>query len=102
MSELDHQDRPAPDKRAFPSWRLLRSTGNSRAAKLTILIPLVGYIVLLNDTVIKNLELSDRIFGAAAGSLNKLLMIYCGLVCVAGASTIFAWCCPLELKKYAS
>jgi hypothetical protein len=46
----------------------------------------------------------ERIFGAtaAAGSLNKLLMIYCGLVCVALASTIFASCCPLEVKKYAS
>ena len=67
-------------------------------------MPLVGYLVLLNDTVIKNLELSERIFGAtaAAGSLNKLLMIYCGLFCVALASTIFAWCCPLEVKKYAS
>jgi hypothetical protein len=28
--------------RILVSWRLLRSVGNSRAAKLTVLIPLVG------------------------------------------------------------
>jgi fatty acid desaturase len=29
--------------RPLMSWRLLRTVGNSRAAKLTVLIPLVGY-----------------------------------------------------------
>jgi hypothetical protein len=87
-----------------PLWHRLRTLGNSTAAKLTILIPLVGYLVLLNDKVVNYLELSERIFGQAttAGSLNKLLAIYVGLVCVALASAIFALCCPLEVKKYAS
>lgn len=89
--------------KVVPSWRLLRTIGNSRAAKLTILIPLVGYIVLLNDTVIRNLELSEQIFGVPTGAtLTKLLLIYCGLVCVAIASAIFAIWCPLEVKRYAS
>jgi hypothetical protein len=87
-----------------PRWRQLRSIGNSTAAKLTILIPLVGYLVLLNDKMISYLELSERIFGqaAAVGTLNKLLAVYIGLVCVAIASATFALCCPLEIKKYAS
>jgi len=89
--------------KVFPSWGVLRSIGNSRAAKLTILIPLVGYFILLNDTVIKNLELSEQIFGVPTGAtLTKLLLIYCGLVCVAVASAIFAIWCPLEVKRYAS
>ena len=54
--------------RVFVSWRLLRSIGNSRAAKLTILIPLIGYLILLNDTVIKHLELSEEVFGAPSGA----------------------------------
>jgi hypothetical protein len=89
--------------RVFVSWRLLRSIGNSKAAKLTILIPLIGYLILLNDTVIKHLELSEEVFGAPSGAtLTKLLIIYCGLVFVAVASTIFVARCPLEVKRYAS
>jgi hypothetical protein len=85
------------------SWRLLRSIGNAKAAKMTILIPLIAYLILLNDTVIKHLELSEAIFGApTGGTLTKLLIIYCGLICVAIASTIFVARCPLEVKRYAS
>ncbi|MGY3441118.1 hypothetical protein [Bradyrhizobium sp. USDA 4473] len=89
--------------RAFVSWRRLRSIGNSRAAKLTVLIPLVGYLILLNDDIVKHLELSQEVFGAAASeTLTKLLAVYVGLVLVAIASVIFAACCPLEVKRYAS
>jgi hypothetical protein len=85
--------------RVFVSWRLLRSIGNSRAAKLTVLIPLIGYLILLNDTVVAHLGL----FGEAAdATLMRLLAIYCGLVFVAVASVIFAICCPREVKRYAS
>jgi hypothetical protein len=87
----------------FVSWCLLRSIGNSKAAKLTILIPLIGYLILLNEDVISHLELSKQIFGAPAdATLTRLLLIYCGLVFVAVASTIFAIACPLEVKRYAS
>ena len=89
--------------RVFVSWRLLRSIGNSKAAKLTILIPLIGYLILLNDTVVRHLELSEAVFGApSGGTLIKLLIIYCGLILVAIASTIFIARCPLEVKRYAS
>lgn len=89
--------------RALLSWRLLRSIGNSRAAKLTMLIPLVGYLVIFNHEIIDHLELTATIFGASANAtLNKLVLIYFGLVCVAIASVIFAIWCPLEIKRYAS
>ncbi|UPU01422.1 hypothetical protein J4G48_0049445 (plasmid) [Bradyrhizobium barranii subsp. apii] len=85
------------------SWRLLRSIGNSRASKLTVLIPLVGYLILLNDDIVKHLELSQEVFGGAAGAtLTKLLSIYCGLVFVAIASVVFVTYCPLEVKRYPS
>jgi hypothetical protein len=85
--------------RVFVSWRLLRSIGNSRAAKLTVLIPLIGYLILLNDSVVAHLGL----FGEAADTtLTRLLAIYCGLVFIAIASVIFVACCPREVKRYAS
>jgi hypothetical protein len=85
--------------RAWVSWRLLRSIGNSRAAKLTVLIPLIGYLILLNDNVVAHLGLFGE---AASATLTRLLAVYCGLVFVAIASVIFAIYCPREVKRYAS
>lgn len=104
MSEEGEEPVLEQSKWRWLRWHRLRALGNSTAARLTILIPLIGYLVVFNDKVVAYLELSARIFGqaAAAGSLDKLLTIYIGLVCVALASAIFALCCPLEVKKYAS
>jgi hypothetical protein len=106
MTETDNRE--ASDEellkrgQVFVSWRLLRSIGNSKAAKLTILIPLIGYLILLNDIVVKHLELSEAVFGAPTGAtLTKLLIIYCGLIFVAIASIIFL-ACPQEIKRYGS
>jgi hypothetical protein len=88
--------------KTFPAWSLLRTIGNSGPARLTILIPLVGYLILLNTWVVDKLDLSERIVGTSSGSVNRLIMIYLGLVAFAIGSTIFTWRCPLEVKKYAS
>lgn len=85
------------------SWRLLRTVGNSRAAKLTVLIPLVGYLILLNDDVVAHLTLSKNVFGDAVdATLTRLLAIYAGLVFIAVASVVFAIWCPREVKRYGS
>ena len=89
--------------RVFVSWRLLRSIGNSRAAKLTVLIPLVGYLILLNDDIVAHLALSKNVFGDGADeTLTRLLAIYVGLVFIAVASVVFAIWCPREVKRYGS
>jgi hypothetical protein len=89
--------------RVSVSWRLLRSVGNSRAAKLTVLIPLVGYLILLNDDFVMHLTLAKDVFGDAAdATLTRLLSIYVGLVFIAVASVVFAIWCPREVKRYGS
>jgi hypothetical protein len=89
--------------RVLVSWRLLRSVGNSRAAKLTVLIPLVGYLILLNDDIVAHLSLSKEVFGDAAdATLTRLLAVYVGLVFIAIASVVFAVWCPREVKRYGS
>jgi membrane protein implicated in regulation of membrane protease activity len=89
--------------KVFLSWSLLRSVGNSRAVKLTVLIPLVGYLILLNDNIVAHLSLSKDVFGDAAGAtLTRLLAIYVGLVLLAIASVVFAVWCPREVKRYGS
>jgi hypothetical protein len=89
--------------RVLVPWRLLRTVGNSRAAKLTILIPLVGYLILLNDDIVAHLSLSKDVFGDAAdATLTRLLSVYVGLVFIAVASVVFAIWCPREVKRYGS
>jgi hypothetical protein len=84
-------------------WSLLRSVGNSRAAKLTVLIPLIGYLILLNDDIVSHLTLSRDVFGDAADhTLTRLLAVYVGLVLVAVGSVVFAIRCPGEVKRHGS
>jgi hypothetical protein len=54
------RDRTVPD---VLRWTVLRDIGNSAPAKLTILIPLVGYLIIFNEHVLKYLELSHQLFG---------------------------------------
>jgi len=89
--------------KVFLPWSLLRSVGNSRAAKLTVLIPLVGYLILLNDDIVAHLTLSKDVFGDAADqTLTRWLAVYVGLVFIAIASAVFVTRCPSEVKRYGS
>src|SRR5665213_1135089 len=86
-------------------WHRLRGIGNSTPAKLTIVIPLVGYLILFNDKLQEWLRLSPSIVGIEAqvsGIEPRLLVIYFGLCLIASASFVFSCACPLEVKKYVS
>jgi hypothetical protein len=48
-----------PQLRAVP-WSRLRSLGNSQAVKLTIFIPIIGYLVVFNEYLIKYLIYQKR------------------------------------------
>jgi hypothetical protein len=91
--------------RKFMLWHDLRSIGNSSLAKMTIVIPIVGYLVLFNEKLQDYLQLSHELLAhqqAGSSGLPRLLAIYFGLCFVAMASTLFALFCPLQVKKYAT
>jgi hypothetical protein len=83
-------------------WSRLRWVGNSVAARLTILIPLVGYLIIFNERLLSYSNLSVRLFGQIEPVSWRLLIVYFGLVLIAIGSVLFAIFCPLELKIYAS
>jgi hypothetical protein len=89
-------------------WTDLRSIGNSTAARLTILIPLVGYLIIFNESLLQYVELSRNLFGHEERSTSgayvspRLLCIYFGLCLIAAGSVLFGWFCPQEVKKYGS
>jgi hypothetical protein len=106
MSDPDHH--PPTDGtfwRRAALWHRLSGIGNSTPAKLTIIIPLVGYLILFNDKLQAWLRLSSAIAAVAApanGVEPRLLFIYFGLCLIALASFVFSCACPFEIKKYSS
>jgi hypothetical protein len=88
-------------------WTKLREIGNSPAVKLTIAIPLVGYLILFNESVLHYLDLSRELFGQprTAGESGahvswRLLVLYFGLCFIAVGAALYAWHCPDEIKSY--
>jgi len=87
-----------------PRWSRLRGTGNSLPVRLTVLIPVVGYLVIFNSYIVKYLELAKEFGGAQAmdnASVSpRLLLIYFGLCAVALGSVIYDRFCPDEVKHF--
>lgn len=88
----------------FPQWTTLRGFGNSSPAKLTILIPLIGYLIIFNDQVTKFLQISSELVGVgpSPGISTRLLCVYFGLCLIALGTTIYSLLCPREIKYYGS
>ena len=90
---------------AFPKWSLLRTVGNLTAVRITVLIPLVGYLIIFNANVVQYLELAKEFVGISnhhfdSGVSPRLLLIYFGLCALAAGSAIFSIWCPPEVKHY--
>src|ERR1700681_4261929 len=95
---IGHAFLDAPvDITLLPRWSLLRRVGNSSAVRLTILIPLIGYLIIFNSYVVHYLELPKEFAGAqppGSAVSPRLLLIYFGLSALAAGSVIYAYFCP--------
>ncbi|WP_339028406.1 hypothetical protein WI604_26755 [Bradyrhizobium symbiodeficiens] len=84
-------------------WSKLRGVGNSPIAKITTLIPLVGYLILFNDNVARFLHLASEFAGVHDANFSvapKLMLVYVGLCATALGVTVFAIFCPPDVKYY--
>ncbi|MGM4958111.1 hypothetical protein [Bradyrhizobium sp. 604_D8_N2_3] len=87
----------------IPLWARLRFVSNSSAAKATILIPLIGYLVLFNQTVVSFLNLIKELNGSPdAGVSYRLIFLYLGLCAISLGVLVYGWYCPNEVKHYGS
>lgn len=87
-------------RKTILKWSDLRSVGNSWAAKATILIPLLGYLVLLNANVVGWLKLIDALDQNVSDVSPRLLLIYLGLCSVAAGAVLYGIFCAAEVKYY--
>jgi hypothetical protein len=88
-----------------PRWSQLRAIGNSGPAKLTILIPLVGYFVIFNAQLVHYLDLIAELSGFTSHPLSvspRLFWIYFGLCAIAVGAALYSMLCPGQVKYYGS
>lgn len=86
-----------------PLWVRLRFVSNSSAAKATILIPLIGYLVLFNQRIVNFLNLIKELNGSHdVGVSYRLILLYLGLCAISLGVLIYGWFCPNEVKHYGS
>lgn len=99
-----------------PTWELLRSFGNSKFAKLSMLVPVFGYLIIFNDVFVSmigsSMEWACAAFRSAecvaGGSahlegdfmLRRVVNIYLALTAIGFSTLIFQILCPHEVKKF--
>jgi hypothetical protein len=87
-----------------PYWADVSYVSNSSAARAVILIPLVGYWIILNDQLFELSALSRKLFAHTNDPPQpvawRLFAAYFGLCFVALASFVYQWKCPREVKTY--
>ncbi len=79
-------------------WDDLRRVGSSRLVQLTIVVPVVGYFLLLSESLTEYYVLLFE----EEPSLGRLYLLYFGFCTLAVASLLFNWFCPSEIKQHGS
>src|SRR5688572_14707224 len=81
-------------------WDALRKLGNHRLVQLTIVVPIVGYMILLNKDLAGyyTLFFDDERVGVS----YRLYCLYFGFTVLGVASLIFNLLCPKLVKEYGS
>jgi hypothetical protein len=90
----------------WPTWAGLRGIGNSSAVRASIIVPVIGYLIILNSTVADFLKLHGIEWAHQPASVwdhlwsLKLYLVYFGLMFLGVGAAIYQWQCPPFVKKY--
>ncbi|SIN83152.1 hypothetical protein SAMN05443247_00044 [Bradyrhizobium erythrophlei] len=90
-------------KNSVLTWSRLRAVGKSSAAKVTVLLPLIGYLIIFNKNVADFLQLAAQFTGADQaqfGVAPKLMLVYVGACAIAAGQGLYGLFCPAEVKGY--
>jgi hypothetical protein len=85
-------------------WTDISAISNSYAARVTILIPLIGYMIIFNANIIRWLDLVKGLDTSQSPDSipARLLFIYFGLCAIALGTVIYGIFCPQDARQYAS
>ncbi|HEV2078680.1 MAG TPA: hypothetical protein VGR19_02120 [Allosphingosinicella sp.] len=76
-------------------WSKLRAIGNSGLVRSSALIPIIGYLILLNDKVADWIQILGDV-----DISPRLIMLYVGLSFVGTASILYSIFCPEIIRRY--
>ena len=86
-----------------PLWVRLRFVSNSTAAKSTILVPVIGYLIIFNEKVVEFLHLARSVEAHGGAEVSyRLILIYLGLCAISLGVVVYGWFCPNEVKHHGS
>src|SRR5689334_18222309 len=80
-----------PRRRAL-TWTQLRTIGHLPLMKATIFVPLIGYLIIFNETIARYLRLVWE-EDATPPVPTNLLLVYFGLVCLSVGAGVYALRC---------
>lgn len=83
-------------------WAQLRQFGNSSVVRLTIVVPFVGYLVLLSQQLTDVLRMNEMISPVPSGYPWRLVLTYLGLTFLAIGTIIYSLRCPRIVRLYGS
>lgn len=84
----------------FP-WSSLKGVMSSKFARLTVIVPIIGWVLVYNDNLILFLEeLLERDLPNEFGW--KVYIFYVGLFCISISSILYAIFCPSEVNNHRS
>jgi cytochrome b561 len=89
-----------PRRRAL-TWTQLRTIGHLPLMKATIFVPLIGYLIIFNETIAEYLHLVWE-KDATPPVPTNLLLVYFGLVCLSVGSVLYALFCDRRIDQYGS
>lgn len=92
-----------PVKDSMLMWSRLRGVGKSSAAKITVLLPLIGYLIIFNKNVVEFLHLASGFAGATDAQFDvspQLMLVYLGTCAIAVGQVIYSIFAPGEVKAY--
>lgn len=87
----------------LPDWRSIRTVGNSRMLKLTILVPFIGYLLIFNNNIVSYLEIY-KLFDEenSLSMISRLKLTYFGLFFLGVGSAIYSLGCPRVIQQFQS
>lgn len=81
-------------------WSKLRSMGSSRLVRSTAIIPIVGYFIIFNDSLIAYIQSNTNFCGDCSVSW-RISCLYFGLCFLTIGSILFTTGCPDTIKRFA-
>src|ERR1700730_18225698 len=80
-------------------WSNIRTVGNSPIVRASIVMPVVGYLILLNENLMV-IETKYRYF--FLHSPWRLVFVYYGFLIISVSAIMYVLWCPNQIRKYSS